>query len=147
MSCVAEAKAVKARMVSTSETLWGTFNASATRPSVTAPISWNSTTSSFLLGTASRNGLHSGLTAQARPNVLVQRVMSVFAMPRSLNNRAAIAITTKNGTPCAKYSVGTHVIGERLSVVFAIAGSGAAPAINTFSLCTGSLFPGGEGAR
>ncbi len=147
MSCVADANAVKARMPSTSEMLCGTFSASATRPSVTAPINWNSTTSSFLLGTASRNGLHSGLTAQARPSALVQRVMSLLAMPRSLNRSAAMAITTKNGTPCAKYSVGTQVMGERLSVVVAAAGSGAMPAVKADSLCTLGLFPGGEGTR
>ncbi len=73
--------------------------------------------------------------------------MTLFSMPMSLNSSAAIAITTKNGTPCAKYSVGTQVMGERLSGPAGVAGSGAAPAVMTDSLCTLGLFPGGGGAR
>jgi hypothetical protein len=33
-----------------------------------------------------------------------------------LNRMVVTAITTKKGTPCAKYSVGTQVMGERVGV-------------------------------
>src|SRR5438067_983748 len=122
---------------------WCVANATAARPS--APSHWNVTTTPFWLGASSRNGLHSHRMPQARLRMPIQCVMvSVGTLPLT-NICCAIRFTAKNGRPCAKYSDGTQVSGERREV--AVDPLAAGEGNTAESLGTLGLFPGGEGAR
>src|SRR5476651_1837413 len=114
MSCVAEAMATKASMAMQAANQNGVCSASATSPRLMPPNSWNATTTIFLLLASSKKGLHSGLNTQAAPMAAVQWAMSSLATPMLFNICAATMATAKNGSPCAKYKLGTHSLGLRI---------------------------------
>ena len=56
----------------------------------------------------STNGLHIGLSTQGREISEVNNAISLLGTPSCANSVTLILVTIKNGTPSAKYKVGTH---------------------------------------
>ena len=112
MSCVAPLRATTASKAMHTAKKDGRCRASATSPKPIPETSWVVTTKNFLVLNISRKGLHRNLRVQGNIMTDVQRAILLSSMPSPLNISTHTIFSTTNGSPIAKYALGTHRSGE-----------------------------------
>ena len=101
----------------------GRCRARATRPKPIPETSCVATTKNFFVLNISRNGLHRNFNVHGNMITEVHSAILLSSMPSPLNISTHTMFRTTNGSPMAKYALGTQRNGEifsRLSAVFSL---------------------------